>query len=135
MCWPPAPEARKVSMRRSLGSMVSSTFLGLRHHGHRDGGGMDAALGLSLRHPLHPVNAAFKFQLAEGSHAFHAQDQFLDAAQLGLAQADDLGAPALPGGVHRVHPPQAGRKQRGLLSAGTGADLQNHALVIVDVPG
>ncbi len=69
MCWPPAPEERKVSIFRSAGSSSTLHLLRLGHHRHRDGGGVDAALGLGLGHPLHPVDAALELEAAVGSLA------------------------------------------------------------------
>ena len=55
-CWPPAPEARKVSMRRSAGLMsMLSISSGFGQHGHGAGGGVDAALGLGFRNALHAM--------------------------------------------------------------------------------
>ena len=42
-------------------------FFGLGQHRHGDGGGVDAALGLGLRHALHPVHAAFELQAGVGA--------------------------------------------------------------------
>ena len=60
--WPPGPEERKTSMRRSLSSIVTSTVLGLGHHQDAGRGGVDAALRLGHRHPLHAVHAALELQ-------------------------------------------------------------------------
>jgi hypothetical protein len=75
MCWPPAPEARKVSMRRSAG-LISTVlqFVGLGHHRHGAGRGVDAALGFGHRHALHAVAAGLELELRIGAVAFDARD-------------------------------------------------------------
>ena len=60
--WPPGPQERKTSMRRSLSSIVDVDLLGLGHHQHAGRGGVDAALRLGDRHALHPVHAALELQ-------------------------------------------------------------------------
>ena len=42
--WPPGPDERKTSIRRSFSSIVDVDLLGLGHHQHAGGGGVDAAL-------------------------------------------------------------------------------------------
>ena len=69
-------------MRRSLGRMSSSTSSASGMHGHRDGGGVDAALSLGLRHALDAVHAAFKLQAAVDIGAFYRKDDFLYTSQL-----------------------------------------------------
>ena len=49
-CWPPAPDARNVSMRMSAGLIVMSAIGSASgNHGHRARGRVDAALRLGLR--------------------------------------------------------------------------------------
>ena len=43
---------------------------------------------------------------------------------------DDLGLPALLGGVALVHPEQVAGEQRGLVAAGAGADFQDHVALV-----
>src|SRR6185295_5060781 len=82
-CWPPAPEARNVSMRRSAGfrtiSMVSSTSGYTNTLAHE---AMDAGLGAQV-----PV----------GVIAGHLEGGALDARHLarGILEQVDLPAPAL----------------------------------------
>ena len=63
-CWPPAPEARKVSMRSSAG-LSTTVFDRVGFGQDRDGAGrgMDAALRLGLRHALHAVAAGLELEL------------------------------------------------------------------------
>ena len=60
--WPPGPEERKTSIRRSFGVDLDLDLLGLGHDQHAGRRGVDAALGLGHRHPLHPVHAALVLQ-------------------------------------------------------------------------
>ena len=69
-------------------------LVGLGQHGDRAGAGVDAALGLGGRHALHAVAAGFEAQLAEDLVADDAHHHFLVAAELALAFAHDLAAPA-----------------------------------------
>ena len=70
-----------------------------------DGAGrcVDAALGLRLRHPLHPVGTGFELQAAVYVAAFDAADDFLVAAVLPRPAAEHLQPPTLPFGVLAVH--------------------------------
>ena len=56
--WPPAPVERITCISMSAGLILHVHVLGLGHHRHRDGGGVDAALRLGGRHALHAVHAA-----------------------------------------------------------------------------
>ena len=46
-------------------------LLCLRHYRHGGGGGVDAALGLGLRHPLHPVHPALILETVICTYAIH----------------------------------------------------------------
>jgi hypothetical protein len=71
MCWPPAPLARKVSMRRSDGLiLIGLLFVRLGQNGHRAGTGVDAALGFGGGHALHPVATGFVAKLAVDPFTF-----------------------------------------------------------------
>ena len=94
---------------------------------------MNAALGLSFRHPLHPVYATFEFQAAVSALALQREHNLLDAAQLGLVQAQHLVGPAFGGGIHAVHPEQAVGEQGRFLAARAAADLHNHVFSVVFV--
>ena len=52
-------------------------ILGFGQHRHGRGGGMDAALGFGHRHALHPVHAAFEFQLGIGAAALDFEHRVL----------------------------------------------------------
>ena len=60
--WPPGPDERKTSIRRSFGSMVHVDVLGLRRDQHAGRRGVDPALRFGDRHPLHAVHAALELQ-------------------------------------------------------------------------
>ena len=107
----------------------------LRQHGHRSGGGVDPAAGFRLRHPLDPVNAAFVFHPGVGPPAVDDEVRLLHAAKLGFVVVQQLHGPALPGGVHGVHPEQAVGKQGAFLTAHAAANLYDDAFVIVGVFG
>ncbi len=65
--WPPGPDDRNTSIRRSAGSTVTSTGSASGSTSTPGGRGVDAALGLGDRDPLDPVHAAFVLQ--PGPHA------------------------------------------------------------------
>ena len=67
-------------------------LLGLRQHGDRGGGGVDAPLRLGGRHALHPVHAGLAPQQAVRVRAAHSDDRFLDAAERALAEGHGLPA-------------------------------------------
>ena len=96
---------------------------------------MDAALGFGLRHPLHPVDAAFVLQAAVGPLPLDRKAYLLDAPQLGFVQVQHLGPPAQPLDVHGVHPVEAAGKEGGLLAAGPGPYLDDDVLLVVGILG
>ena len=107
----------------------------LRQHGHRGGGGLDAAIGLRHRHPLDPVDAALEFQPGPGALALDEDAALLHAPQLRLVQLHGVSPPAPGGSVHGVHPQQRRGEQRRLLAAGTRPDLQDHVLPVIGILG
>src|SRR5690606_17905288 len=110
-------------------------LIGLGHHRHGAGGGVDAALGLGGGHPLHPVGAGFELEPGVDILALHPGDDFLEAAVLARALADDLHLPALALGVPAVHAKQVAGEDRRLVAAGAGADLEKDVAPVVGVPG
>ncbi len=138
--WPPGPDERNTSIRRSFGSIVHVDVLGLGQHQHAGRRGVDAALRLGDRHPLHPVHAALPLQprpdaVAALGHALglDRDRDVLDAAQVRLLRVDHLDDPAVPLGVPGVHPQQVAGEQRRLLAALAGLDLDDHVLGVVRV--
>ena len=62
MCWPPAPDARNVSIRRSAGLISTSPISsasGITATVHAD---VDAPLRFGGRHALHAMAARFELQ-------------------------------------------------------------------------
>ncbi len=60
-------------------------LLRLRQHGHRHGGGVDAALALGRRHPLHAVDPRLVFQPREHAAPADLGHAFFQAAEFALA--------------------------------------------------
>ena len=80
-CWPPAPEARKVSTRSSAGfRSVASTSSGSGRIATVHGGGVDAALRFGCGHALHAVHAGFELEAREGAGTRDAADDLAIAA-------------------------------------------------------
>src|SRR3989440_302734 len=109
--------------------------LGLRQHGHRHGGGVDAAARLGDRHTLHPVDAALELEPAPRAAALHEQDDVLETADAGGAPVHHLDLPALRLRVLGVHARELGGEQRRLVAAGAGADLDEDVPVVVGILG
>ena len=108
-------------------------FFGFRQDGDGDGRGVDAAARLGCRHALDAVDAALVFQLAVGAAPFDRRDDFLEAADAGVAARHHLDAPALALGVLAVHAEQLGGEQRGFVAAGAGADFEHDVLFVVRI--
>ena len=133
-CCPPAPDARKVSMRSSAGlSAIVVDLLELGQDRDGAGRGVDAALCLGRRHALHAVRAGLELEPRVRALADDAADDLLVAAVLAGALAQHLDSPALPFGVARVHAEQVAREDRGLVAAGAGADLEEDVAVVARV--
>ena len=136
--WPPGPEERKTSIRRSFGSMLTST-------GSASGITSTPAAEVWIRpcdsvtgHALHAVHAALVLQQRPGAVRSPGQaappgrldrdGHVLVAAEPGDRGVEDLGLPALPLGVPQVHAQQVSREQRRLLAALAGLDLEDDVL-------
>ena len=109
--------------------------LGLGQHGHRGGGGVDAAGGLGDGHALHAVHAGLVLELLEHVAPLNEQRALLHAAQLGGAVLDELGLPAVAVGVMGVHAQKLRGEQPGLVAARARAHLQHGVARIVRIPG
>ena len=134
-CWPPAPLARKVSMRSSAGlSCDLLGFVGLGHHGDRAGAGVDAALGLGRRHALHAVAAGFELELAVDAVALDRGTP-LPCSRRGRLRSRDIISVRQPLalGVAQVHARQVAGEQRRFVAAGAGADLEEDVALVVGV--
>ena len=110
-------------------------LVGLGHHRHGAGTGVDAALGFGGGHALHAVAAGFEAHAAVGVVALEAQHDFLVAAQLAFVGAHDLDLPAERGGVARVHACQIGGEQCRFVAARAGADFNEGIAFVVRVLG
>ena len=110
-------------------------ILHLRQDGDGGRGGVDAAPGLGLGHPLNPVDAALELQPAEDALAGDRGDDLLVAADLALGDGVNLHPPAVEGGVALVHAEQVAGEERRLVAAGPGPDLEDGRGVLVPVPG
>ncbi len=108
-------------------------LVGLRQHGHRARGGVDAPLRFRFRHALHAMAAGLELELRVRTGADDAHDRFLVAAEVGRALGDHLGGPAMPLGKAHVHAQQVTGEQRRLVAAGAGADLEEDVAIIVGV--
>ncbi len=99
---------------------------------HRDGGGrgVDAALGLRLRHALDAVAAALELEVPERALAGDAERDLAEAAQLGRHQLERLELPAHLLGVAAVHLEQVAGEQGRLVAAGAGADLDDQGRMV-----
>jgi hypothetical protein len=106
-------------------------FLGLGEHRDRGGGGVDAALRLGGGHALHAMPAGLEAQEAPAALARHGDDELLEAADLAGRDLELLELPALRLGEALVHAVEVAREERGLVPAGAGADLEDHARAAV----
>ena len=132
---PPGPEERNTSMRRSLGSIWTSTS-------SASGSTATVTVEVWMRpcasvggHALHAVHAALVLETAVDPVPADRDDRLLHAAAGRLRDRERLELPATPLGVARVHAQQVGREERGLVPAGAGADLEHHVLVVVGILG
>ena len=96
---------------------------------------MDAALGLGLRHALHPVHTALVLEAVVGPGTIHREDGFLHAAKLGLVQVEHFQLPSPALHIHGVHAQQTVGKQGRFLAACAAADLHNDIFAIVHIFG
>ena len=86
-------------------------------------------------HPLHPVNAAFKFQAAECAASVHGKYGLLDAAQFGHIDIDGFHFPIVALGITGVHAHQLRGEQACLFTAGAAAYFHNNIALGVGVLG
>src|SRR5437867_1925106 len=105
--------------------------LGKNGHGH--GGGMDAAGGLRLRHPLDSVHPRLVLQPAVDPIARDKRDGFLDPADPRRVQRQGLDSPASLLGVAGIHPEDLRGEQAGLVPAGACADLEDDVFLVVGI--
>ena len=132
-CWPPAPEARKTSMRRSLSSISTSIS---------SASGRTATVAAEVwMRPCVSVCGTRWTRWTPASNLRRANtplppmpsDDLLDAAEVALGEADHLDPPALQLGVALVHAQEVAREQRRLVAARAGTDLDDRVLLVGDV--
>ena len=127
-CCPPGPLAWKMSLAVVVGLEVDLHVFGLGHHGHRGGGGVDAALGLGLGHALHAMPAALVVQC--GDRPLRPPTPRMTS----LNPPNSVGFMSristfqrLALGVVLVHFVEVAGEQGGLVAAGAGADFRHAA--------
>ena len=131
----PGPAAAVGVDLQVLGVDLHLHVLGLGQHRHRGRAGVDAALGLGFRYPLHPVHPALVFHAGIGPPAGQGQHHFLHAPHLGEVFVEQLPLEAVALRIPLVHAQQVRPKQRRLVPAGARPDLDDHVLVVVGVLG
>ena len=115
--WPPGPGGAVDVDLQVVRVDLDLDLLGLGQH--RDGRrrGVDAALRLGLRHPLHAVRAALVLEDGVGAVALDREGDLLEAADLGGRLREHLGREAAPLGVAGEHPVEVAGEQRRLVAA------------------
>jgi hypothetical protein len=134
-CWPPAPLARKVSMRRSAGFSVTSSA--------SSGSGITATVqALVWMRPCDSVAGTRCTRWPPDSNAAGRRrwHRLRRAAPVPCSRpgrlaflAQDLGAPALAFAEAQVHARQVAGEQRRFVAAGAGADLDEGVAGVVRV--
>ena len=81
------------------------------------------------------MNAGLVLHPRIGSPAVDDEVRLLHAPKLRFIVIEQLHAPSLLGGVHRVHPKEAVGKQGAFLPAHAAPDFHNHVFIIVGVFG
>ena len=132
---PPGPVERYTSISRSLGSISTSTSSASGSTATVAALGVDAALALGRRHPLHAVRAAFVLEPAPRVVALHDERDVAEAAHVRRLARQHLGLPAVALGVVLVHPVEVAGPEVGLLAALGAPDLDDHVLAVVGVAG
>jgi len=87
---------------------------------------VDPSLGLGFGHSLHPVRPGFELEPRIDFAPGNAGDDFLEAAVLAGALADDLDLPARAIRETRIHAEQIAGKYRRFVTPGAGADFEKH---------
>ncbi len=134
ICWPPAPEARKVSMRRSAGlrsTSPTSSASGITATVQAEVWMRPCASVSGTRCTRWPPDS--NLSRDQAPVAGDAADDFLVAAKFRLVRRQYLDRPALALGEARVHAEKVAGEQRRLVTAGAGADFEDDALLVVGV--
>ena len=130
-CWPPAPPARYVSMRRST-SLISTSMSSSMSARHRDRGerGLAATVRVERRDAHEPVHAVLRLEQAVRVVAGDDERRALDAGFFGRRLLDDLDLPALALAVADQHAHQHLRPVARVDAAGAARDLDDRAAAI-----
>ena len=96
---------------------------------------MNPPAGLRFRHPLYPVDAAFKLEPRPGPVPLDSEGDLLYPAQLCFAGGIDLHLPAPLFRVHGIHPGEGVGEQGGFLPPYPGPYLQDDVLAVVGILG
>ena len=91
--------------------------------------------GLGVGHPLHAMHAGFEFEPRKGAAAPDFGDDLLEAALGALARGEDLGLPAMNGGIALIHAIEIAGEQRRLVAAGAGADFEDDVALVHRILG
>ena len=113
-----------------VGLDVDVDLLGLGENGDGRSGCVDAAARLGRRNTLNAVDAGFKLQLGENALAGDGGDDLFVSAEIAFGDRNDFSFPAVQVGIAVVHAEEIGCEQGGLITAGTGADLDDGATLV-----
>ena len=116
-CWPPGTASpHHVALECPRGWITISTSSGSGKDGNSRGRGVDSPLGLGRRDSLDPVAAALELEVAEGTFTVDPERGFLEAAEFGRDEVEDLEGPAVglgdTGGTSRRDRGRRGRPRR-----------------------
>ena len=131
-CWPPAPCARYVSMRRSFSSMSIATSSSSHGRG-RDAreGGVPAVVLVERREAHQPVDALLGLDHAVRVVSLERERGRLDARLLARCRLDQPGLEAALLGPAQVHAQQHLGPVLGVGAAGAGRDLDEGGAAVV----
>ena len=108
-------------------------FIGFGQYGDGGSRSVNAALLLGLRNALHAVHAALILQLGIDFVPLNRSNHFLHSAKRRRRAFQNFHLPALCFRVARIHAEKLPGKERGFDAAGSGADFDEHALLVVGI--
>ena len=131
-CWPPAPDARNVSIRRSAGLMIISILSSTRGENEdRRERRMAPRVGVVGRDSHQPMYPGLGAQIAVREVAFDREGRALDSRAVAGLQVGDLGFEAAPLGPSQIKPQQHLGPVLRLLTAGARMYREDRAEAIV----
>ena len=133
--WPPGPARPEHVDLEIVGIDLDVDRLRLGQHRDGRGAGVDPALALGDRHPLHPVRARLVLEARPGVVALHHEGDLPEPAHVGRLAVEDLELPAVGVGIALVHVEQVGGPEVALLAAFSAADLDDDVLALVGIAG